>query len=456
MGRNTIRYVIILATFSVLGIILIQFFFLKNTVDLNEKRFHESTTQALNAVAFDLADYNSQKNPAKEAPDDLPNAVDQISNNYYVVNVNEDIHPDVLEHFLIQEFKKHNLNIDFEYAIYDCDHQKMVYGKYLTEVGDSLISTPMGGDSQPDECVTEEALFEQQYKNKSQATDSGLPTCAKYTYYFGVYFPNRSKYYSNQVHGWYVVNGFLLIVILFFGYTLFVIFKQRRLSEVQKNFINNLTHEFKTPIASIDLSSKVLADPKIINHPRRLSEYSKIISEQTQRLSAQVDKVLQMASLDKKYMELELIEIELVSFIQKSINDFKTSQNGNEYQIYFDSQVDAAQVKADSLHFSNVIYNILDNAMKYCDDVPKINVVLKQDKKHLYIEFADNGIGIPTEFRQKIFGRFFRIPTGDIHNVKGFGLGLDYVRKIIERHRWKIEVSDNSPKGSIFTIIIPR
>lgn len=455
MGRNTIRYVIILATFSVLGIILIQFFFLKNTVDLNEKRFHESTTQALNAVAFDLADYNSTKNPLKDRPVDLPNAVDQISNNYYVVNVNEDIHPDVLEHFLVQEFKKHNLAIDCEYAIYDCDHKKMVYGKYISEINDTLVSNPVE-DTLSDECETEEALFEKHYKNDIQKLDSGLPTCPKYTYYFGVYFPNRSKYYSSQVHGWYVVNGFLLIVILFFGYTLFVIFKQRRLSEIQKNFINNLTHEFKTPISSIDLSSKVLSDPRIINHPKRLSEYSRIISEQTQRLSSQVDKVLQMASLEKNYMQLELADIELVSFVQKCITDFKTSQNGSEYQINFHTNVNEYSIKADLLHFSNVIFNILDNAMKYCDDVPEINVLLKQDKKHFYLEFADNGIGIPKEFRKKIFGRFFRIPTGDIHNVKGFGLGLDYVRKIIERHHWKVEVSENSPKGSIFTITIPK
>ena len=454
MGRNTIRYVIILATFSVLGIILIQFFFLKNTVDLNEKKFHESTSQALNSVAFDLAEYN-KKVRGKESNADLPNAVDQISNNYYVVNVNEDIHPDLLEHFLVKEFKKHNLDVDLEYGIYDCENEKMVYGKYLTVINDSLTSTSLV-DKQTDECATEEALFEQHYKTSAQRADCGLPTCEKYTYYFGVYFPNRSKYYSNQVHGWYVVNGFLLIVILFFGYTLFVIFKQRRLSEVQKNFINNLTHEFKTPIASIDLSSKVLADPKIIEHPKRLKEYSRIIEEQTQRLSSQVDKVLQMASLERKHLQLENSAIELTSFVQKSIDDFKTSQNGNEYHINFQSHVGEQTIQADSLHFSNVIFNILDNAMKYCDEVPGVNVTLNQEKKHLKLKFADNGIGIPKEFRKKIFGRFFRIPTGDIHNVKGFGLGLDYVRKVIERHQWKIEVTDNSPKGSIFTITIPK
>jgi two-component system phosphate regulon sensor histidine kinase PhoR len=329
----------------------------------------------------------------------------------------------------------------------------MVYGKYLTENNDSLSVVSLV-DTQQDECIHEEAIFAQHYKPKK--AECGLPTCEKYTYYFGVSFPNRSKYYSNQVHAWYVVNGFLLIVILFFGYTLFVIFKQRRLSEVQKNFINNLTHEFKTPISSIDLSAKVLSDPGIIAYPRRLKEYSRIIGEQTERLSMQVDKVLQLASLEKKQLQLDFIEVELNSFVKKSIKDFKTSQNGNKYQVNYQSSVDKWIVKADLLHFSNVIFNILDNAIKYCDEIPEVNVALSHDRKELKLSFADNGIGIPKQFRKKIFGRFFRIPTGDIHNVKGFGLGLDYVRKIVERHHWKIEVADNSPKGTIFTITIPE
>ncbi len=454
MGRNTIRYVIILATFSVLGIILIQFFFLRNTVNLNERKFHESTTKALNVVAHKLVSYNQKVN-GREPKADLPNAVDQISNNYYVVNVNEDIHPGLLEHFLIEEFKNHNLKVDFEFAIYDCENEKMVYGKHLMEQNDSLTSTLLVS-KQSNECDAEDALFEQYYKTQAVKKECGLPTCEKYTYYFGVSFPNRSKYYSSQVHGWYVVNGFLLIVILFFGYTLFVIFKQRRLSEIQKNFINNLTHEFRTPIASIDLSSKVISDPRILDHPNRLREYSNIISEQTQRLSSQVDKVLLMASIEKQRLKLDLTMIELNEFVQKSIADFKTSQNGHQYTINFTSEVEEWRIQADALHFSNVIFNILDNAIKYCDKAPQIDVVLSETKKDIQLKFADNGIGIPKEYRKKIFARFYRIPTGDIHNVKGFGLGLDYVRKIIERHHWEIQVSDNSPKGSIFTITFSK
>ncbi len=451
MGRNTIRVIIILATFSVLGILLIQFFFLKNTADLNETRFHDLATQALKNVARHLIEYNNKTAGRTTNPGIIE--VDQISNNYYVVNVNDEISPVLLEYFLIKEFKKYNLSLDFEYAIYDCDSKKMVYGASLKGNNDSLHRqsarpAPKAG------CDSDEEFFDDHYRAEKKI-NCPLPTSKKYTYYFGVYFPNRSKYYSTNIHTWYVVNGILFIVILFFSYTLYVIVKQRRLSEIQKNFINNLTHEFKTPIASIDLSARVLADPSIIRQPKRLEKYSAIIGEQTQRLSLQVEKILQMASIEKNKLKPDKQEIELSGFISKCIDDFKNSQNGNDYRIEIHTPSEPVKVQADPFHFCNIIHNILDNAFKYCDEKPAVIVRAEREKDRVQISFADNGIGIPRQYRKKIFDRFFRVPTGNIHNVKGFGLGLDYVKKITERHGWKIRVTDHSPKGSIFTLIIP-
>lgn len=456
MNRNTIRVIIVLATFSVLGILVIQFFFLKNTVDLNERRFHEATTEALKKVAQNLVDYNTKTLGYKSNYDPY-NSVDQISNNYYVVNVNDVINPTLLEHLLLVEFKRYNIDLDFEYAIYDCETNQMVYGISYSAERDSIIHYNSKQNPVQSDNMTDEEIFENHYAIKSPKLPMPtLPTCDKYTYYFGVYFPNRSQYYSGHVQAWYMVNGFLLIVILFFGYTLYVIFRQRQLSEIQKNFINNLTHEFKTPIAAIRLSAKVLEDPKIVDHPRRLNEYARIVGEQTQRLTMQVEKVLQMASIEKNIISLDLQKINLNEFVLKTINDFKSSQEITDDFIEFTPLKKNYLVDADQLHFSNIIFNILDNAVKYCTATPQIKVQLIQNKKHLDIVFADNGIGIPKEYRKKIFNRFFRVPTGDIHNVKGFGLGLDYVRKMIHLHKWQIELSDNSPKGTIFKIIIPK
>jgi two-component system phosphate regulon sensor histidine kinase PhoR len=255
---------------------------------------------------------------------------------------------------------------------------------------------------------------------------------------------------------WYFTTGILFFVVVFFGYALYVIIKQQRLSEIQKNFINNLTHEFKTPIASIELAAKVLASPKIIEQPERLGEYVKIVGQQNKRLSDHVEKLLQMATIEKTKLQLNREQIELSSFIDSAISEFRNSQNGNTYSVKVVSNIGNAFVKADKLHFSNLIFNILDNAIKYCSVEPDILIRLEETKKHYIISFDDNGIGIPKDYRKKIFNRFYRVPTGNVHNVKGFGLGLDYVHKIVQRHGWRINVSENSRKGSTFILEIQK
>lgn len=455
MKRNSIGFVIIMATISVVGILLIQFFFLKNSYDLNEKQFHQLTTSALRSVASQINEYNA-KQYHKLAKSNEVGQVEQVSNNYYVVNVNDVIDPSLLEHFLRTEFKKRNLNLTYEYAIYDCNSEKMIQGNIVKH--DSIpsnIKPTKGIDSAG--CSAEEIMYDRQYnqvKNKTEKEKKvcNLPTFEKFTYYFGVHFPDRSEFYNSRLLAWYFLNGILFFVVCFFGYALYVIIKQKQLSEIQKNFINNLTHEFKTPIASIDLAAKVLSSPKICEQPERLTEYVKIVGQQNKRLSAHVEKLLQMATIEKTKLQLNLEQIELNTFISESILEFKNSQNGRIYNVHLESKVERALVEADKLHFSNLIFNILDNAIKYCTVSPDIVIKLEEDKTHYLISFDDNGIGIPKNDRKKIFNRFYRVPTGNVHDVKGFGLGLDYVKKIVQRHGWRIKVIENSRKGSTFIV----
>lgn len=455
MKRNSIGFVIIMATISVLGILLVQFFFLKKSVDLNEKQFHELTTSALRSVATQINEYNSKVHGHTAKPADVC-PVDQISNNYYVVNVNDVIDPNILEHLLAVEFKKRNLNLPFEYGIYDCDSKKMVQGN--TSKAESQKSNKNSLKSHDTlSCSQEEIFYDKHIRRGNKKINvCNLPTCEKYTYYFGVHFPDRSQFYNSRLLAWYFMTGILFFVVIFFGYALYIIIKQKQLSEIQKNFINNLTHEFKTPIASIELASKVLSNPKIIEQPERLSEYVKIISQQNRRLSAQVEKLLQMATIEKTKLQLNLEQIELNSFITESITEFKNSQNGNAYSIKLVSNVSSAGIAADKLHFSNLIFNILDNSIKYCSAVPDIIIRLEEIKDRYLISFDDNGIGIPKDYRKKIFNRFYRVPTGNVHDVKGFGLGLDYVKKIVRIHGWQIKVIENPRKGSTFIVEIHK
>lgn len=448
-----------MATISVVGILLIQFFFLKNSYDLNEKQFHQLTSSALRSVASQLNEYNATLHH-KIAKSNEVGQVEQISNNYYVVNVNDVIDPNLLEHFLETEFKKRNLNLTYECAIYDCNSGKMVHINRINR--DSIAaSVKPSRSSDSSSCTEEEILYDRQYNKLKTQSDkkkkvSNLPTCDKFTYYFGVHFPDRSQFYNSRLMAWYFLNGILFFVVIFFSYALYVIIKQKQLSEIQKNFINNLTHEFKTPIASIDLAAKVLSNPKICDQPGRLAEYVKIIGQQNMRLSAHVEKLLQMATIEKTKLQLNLEPLELNAFISESILEFKNSQNGRIYNVELKSEVENARIEADKLHFSNLIFNILDNAIKYCTIDPDIIIKLDEDKSHFLIFFDDNGIGIPPHDRKKIFKRFYRVPTGNVHDVKGFGLGLDYVKKIVERHDWKIKVIENSRKGSTFIVEIKK
>jgi len=459
MKRKSIGFVIIMAIVSVLGILLIQFFFLKNSYDLNEKQFHQLTTSALRSVASQINEYNNKVYNHPSKPMDQCQ-VEQISNNYYVVNVNDVIDPNLLEHFLTTEFKKRNLNLTFEYGIYDCNSKKMVHGNVLKR--DSIqTAQPKSKDKDTTCCSVEEIMFDKHYNRTAKRTEKtkkvcNLPTCEKFTYYFGVHFPDRSQFYNSRLMAWYFLNGILFFVVIFFGYALYVIIKQKQLSEIQKNFINNLTHEFKTPIASIGLASKVLSNPKICEQPDRLAEYVRIVDQQNKRLSAHVEKLLQMATIEKTKLELNLEVVEMNSFISESVQEFKNSQNGRVYSVNIESTVENALVKADKLHFSNLIFNILDNAIKYCSVDPEIIIRLEEIGNCYHISFDDNGIGIPKDYRKKIFNRFYRVPTGNVHDVKGFGLGLDYVQKIAQRHGWQINVVDNSRKGSTFILKIKK
>lgn len=458
MKRNSIGFIVIMATVSVVGILLIQFFFLKNSYDLSERQFHQLTTSALRNVAVRINEYNAKlfNRPAKSSE---IGQVEQISNNYYVVNVNDVIDPVLVGHFLRDEFTKRNLNVSYEYAIYDCNSQKMVYGNVVRKDSIGELKIKNSGDTAF--CSDEEMVYDKQAekivkKQEKKKKDCNLPTCEKYTYYFGVHFPDRSQFYNARLMTWYLMNGVLFFVVIFFGYALYIIIKQKQLSEIQKNFINNLTHEFKTPIASIELASKVLESPNICEQPGRLTEYVKIVGQQNKRLSAHVEKLLQMATIEKTKLQLNLEKIELIGFIEDAVNEFKSSQNGRIYEVSIESELAEAIILADKLHFSNLIFNILDNAIKYCNVEPEIIIKIVNQKSLFVVLFEDNGIGIQKADRKKIFQRFYRVPTGNVHDVKGFGLGLDYVLKIVRRHGWRIKVDENSRKGSTFIIEIKK
>lgn len=419
MKSKTLRYIILLAAISVAGVFLIQFGFIKTSYNFSEKKFRESTTVALKEVAWQilLASGNTSSF-------DSLSPVEIVSGSYYFVNINSAIDKELLKMHLTEQFKNHEIYNDFEFAIYNPVSEQMDEG--------ILISN---GEEKPSEYV--------------------FQTNDKYTNYFGIHFPNRSSFFVSQLSIWYFLTALLVIIILFFGYTLTVIIRQRQLSEVQKNFINNLTHELKTPISSIAIASSVLNNEEILKTPERLFTYARIIQEQNMRLSKNVEKVLNLASLEKNRIHLNLEEINLIEIVNEIAGHFKQTDFGQKANIRISNIDSKLNILGDRFHFSNLILNILENGVKYCEKKPELKIDINRKKNNIEISVTDNGIGIPKDQRKKIFTKFYRVPTGNIHNVKGFGLGLDYVQKIVLAHKWKIKVDENPEGGSIFKLIIP-
>jgi two-component system phosphate regulon sensor histidine kinase PhoR len=423
MKRNTILLVIALATISIIGIFVTQMYWVRKAFDIKEKQFNQKVNIALRNVVEKLAKMN-------EVAFNV-GAVNQVASDYFVVNVNTSIDGNSLEHFLKEEFDKINIDIDYEYGIYDCSSDKMVYGKYINSQPSTNISLP-----------------------------KDLPVFKEFTYYFVVRFPNKTMHLAGQMDIWLFSSIVLLIVIIFFSYTLFVILKQKRLSEIQRDFINNMTHEFKTPISTIALSADLISNPAILTKPNSLLNYANIIKTQNTRLKNQIEKVLQMAIMDKGKLQLQLEKINLVLLIEEVINNFNLQEKA-KINLQYDKKMQDKNciITADKVHFTNIIYNLLDNGIKYVENEPIIDIyiqyLIQNYNNFVSITIKDNGIGIDKKHQKRIFEKFYRVPTGNVHNVKGFGLGLNYVKQIIKAHHWKISVESELGKGSQFTIKIP-
>lgn len=421
MRSKHIRLIVTFAFLACIGIIATQIYWVNSAWELHEREFTYKVRSAMGEAANKIMEYQGVQAHNY-------NPVEIIQQDYYLVVTNVFVEEEVLKHYILEAFNKYEVNTNFQMVLYDCTNDQPLYQSYV-----KLPSAKLSKDPQ---------VFD-------------FPKVKRENYYFGVKFPHYKKMLLAQNSYWLASSLVLLGILVLLGYLLIIIFKQKRLSEIQKDFVSNMTHEFKTPLASIQLSSEVLKNPTIINNPQRLLNYATLIAKEAKHLTAVVERVLHMSRANKKELEIKkepFVWQELINEVVGSFTDILIEKNAT---IDLDLPKEPINYLGDTLHLKNVISNLIDNGLKYNDKDPQITIRLNTVNRKILLSFKDNGIGIPKQYHKLLFTNFFRVPTGNIHNVKGFGLGLGYVKTIVKAHEGFVSCSSKEHEGSTFTLEFP-
>lgn len=272
-----------------------------------------------------------------------------------------------------------------------------------------------------------------------------------------IFFPEKNNHVIRQV--WLPIFSsvvFIFVIIFCFIYAIKVIIRQKELSKIKNDFINNMTHEFKTPLATVSLAVEALQDPELSNHDKFRTRYLGIIKDENKRLVTQVEKVLQAAALEKKDFQLKIETINLADLLESNVDQISLQVEKRGGKINFVNKLRDPEIEGDAFHLTHLINNLLDNANKYSKENPVIRVEAWEEADRVFICIEDKGIGMSKDAQKKIFDKFYRVPTGNVHDVKGFGLGLSYVKTMLEAHKGEIQVQSETGKGSIFTINLPK
>lgn len=421
MKNATIRIVFVLALLSAAGIIATQAFWVKRAYDLEEKEVNLKINNALREVAFQISKINNTQSRTYDI-------VDRVQPNYYTVQLSSMVSSSLLSHLLQASFEKSELITDFQFGIYDCMKDSFNNIHYIHMTG----------------------------SNESFAPTDTLPFFKSGNDYFGIYFPHQNAFIATQLSIWAYSSFALLCILCFQAYVVFVILKQKRLSEIQKDFVNNMTHEFKTPLTSIQLAAEVLSKPDIVNKPQRLLNYATIIDNEATHLGQQVERVLQMARANKGAIQFKKTEICLQDLIKEVVGKFEAQVKKENAVLRLNLPEQPVLFKGDGLHLKNAISNLVDNALKYATEKPRVDIQLIDLPDEIEIAVQDNGTGIDKEHQKMLFREFYRVPTGNIHDVKGFGLGLNYVRIIARAHNGEVYCKSKLGGGSKFYIVFQK
>lgn len=464
MKKNAIYIIIVLISIALIGLTIIQFVWIKGSIDLTAQNFDDKVSSILHRAKVhmeEIADYQDgvtqDINQIKELNKMTFRELDPVNDylkpkygtgrfltwRYDPEGALENIDLSELDKFLRKEVDDENIDLEYDYGVYsNADSSYMILnGRYAVVLGEVN-----GSDLEVNRSLNRSEYRIDLFSDGEGESPGQLR----------VFFPQRTSFLIRSSLGSLISSLVFTGLILFcFIYTIMVIMTQRKVSIMKTDFINNMTHEFKTPIATISLATDSILSPKVLDDDNKVKRFINIIKQENKRMLGQVEKVLQIGQLEKKDFQLKLAEVDINSLVQNAVEHTSLTVNklGGDISVNLDSNVSILQV--DENHVSNVVHNLLDNATKYSSSAPKIQVKTKKHPSAVEISISDKGIGMSKEELRRIFDKFYRVSTGNLHDVKGFGLGLSYVKAIVDAHKGKIDVTSELGIGSTFSVFFP-
>jgi len=416
--------IVVLITLSVAGILLIQMLWINNALKLKHEQFQREVEKSLKDAAEAIQDQFLSKQPTTY--------LDKKSQQYFLENnftTQGFFSRDELHGIIENALRQNNIKQTFEYCVLNI-FKNPVFSSDGFPFQDILNAYPIALNSDPN-AMNQEVLFLSIHEDKNVII---------------------------REMSWMIIFSivFTSIIVLAFAVTVRTLFNQKKLSEIKSDFINNMTHELKTPLATISLAIDALTNEKVIHDADKIKIYSSMIKEENKRMNKQVEKILQAARLEKEEIKLSVQQLDAHQVINKVADNMLLQIQEKNGMLTLNLTATNPIIEADEVHISNIIFNLLDNAIKYSSNAPHIEVqTLNTGNGMLSIKVKDDGIGMDKETQSRIFEKFYRAHTGNLHNVKGFGLGLSYVKAIVDAHNGKIKVESTPGKGSTFTVILP-
>jgi two-component system phosphate regulon sensor histidine kinase PhoR len=408
MKHKHLGRIILFGTVVLACLLILQIYWFKKAFDVTEKQFDHTVQVALKKVADSVSSDSEIK---------------KLSSNFFFVATEAALDDEDLDNLLKKEFLLRSLNIDYELGVYNADDDTLVYGNYVEATKRRM----------PESHAIEQIDGEQQ-KN------------------FAVYFPGKASYLAAQMDIWIFSTFILVLMMGFFAYAIYSLLRERKFSALKNDFINNMTHEFKTPVTNVKIAGEILKNKLDSNDG--LNVYVDILLKENEKLQRKIDQVLWGSSIE--HMRRPALErVDVHQLIASCLDAFQLKVQERRGSLVIDLNASNNTILGDRELLSQAINNIIDNAEKYSLEKPRILVRTRDHKDGIEIEIIDEGIGIAPNMKSKVFEKFFRVRTGDVHTVKGFGLGLSFVRDVIHRHRGKISLSSELNRGTSVSIFLP-